>query len=253
MDDTRKGRSYFKLLDALQEPGCPLCGLVVRDGLSYLDSMMYERIMDVPTRMELMDSFGLCSWHTWQLSRLPQISSPDLGYAILASDLLGKFHRLAATVPGRSGRRLKGVFGKKRGGIGSRIKRQSCPACAHVARFESYHMRQLLDQFLDEEVSKRYGASQGICLPHFFMAEGEFSAHPNFNKLRESQAAMAKALRDTLERYIDKHDYRKREKFTPAEAKAGRAAMEFLCGKPGAFSREVPQAPLKSHCQRGAK
>ena len=91
MDQTRKERSYFKFLDALRESGCPICGLIIQDGLGYLDSLMYERITDVPTRRELMDSFGLCNRHTWQLSRTPQISAAEMGFAIVASSLLKKF------------------------------------------------------------------------------------------------------------------------------------------------------------------
>ena len=83
MDPTRKERSYFKLLDALGESGCPICSLIIQDGLSYLDSLMYERITDVPTRRELLDSFGLCNSHTWQLSKVPRISAADLGFAIV--------------------------------------------------------------------------------------------------------------------------------------------------------------------------
>jgi len=253
MEAVRKGRSYFKLLDALGEAGCPVCSLVIRDGLSYLDSMMYERIMDVPTRMELIDSFGLCNWHTWQLSRLPPISSPDLGYAILASDLLGKFHRLAGTGASRRGGSLKGVFGKKTGGIRSRIKRKGCPVCGHVGQFESYHLGQLLDQLAEDEFLNSFRVSQGICLPHFLVAEEHCSDHPNFGVLREIQAAIAKSLRETLQRYIDKHDYRRRENFTPAEAKAGRVAMEFLSGKPGTFDSDVRRGPLKNGRSRFAK
>jgi len=239
VEAVRKGRSYFKLLDALGEAGCPICNLVIQDGLHYLDTMMYERIMDVPTRMELIDSFGLCNWHTWQLSKIPQISAPDLGFAILASDLLRKFGRLAGTGSAGKKRTLKSVFGKKTRRIRSRIKQRSCPVCRHVTQFESYHLKELLQGFREEEFFQTYGTSQGICLPHFLVVEENYFNHPNFDLLQEVQAEKAQLLRDTLQRYIDKHDYRQRQKFTAAEARSGRVAMEFLSGKPGTFSSDI--------------
>lgn len=246
MSAVRKGRSYFKLLDALEDAGCPICSLIIQDGISYLDSMMYERIMDVPTRMELIDSFGLCNWHTWQLPRLPQISAPDLGFAILASDLLRKFDHLTGIRPREQKRTLKSVFAKKSRRIRFRIKQRSCPVCRHVTQFESYHLKELLDSLREEEFFETYGAAQGICLPHFLVAEENYSSHSSFDLLLEVQAKKAKSLRDTLQRYIDKHDYRRRENFTEAESKAGRVAMEFLSGKPGTFSSDVQRDQSKN-------
>ncbi len=245
MEAIRKGRSYFKLLDALGEAGCPICNLVIQDGLHYLDSMMYERIMDVPTRMELIDSFGLCNWHTWQLSKLPQISAPDLGFAILASDLLRKFDRLAGNGSAGRNRTFKSVFAKKTRRIRSRIKQKSCPVCRYVTQFEFYHLKQLLDQLPEEDFFQTYGSSQGICLPHFLVAEEHCSDHPNFDLLLEAQANKAKSLRDKLERFVEKQDYRHPQKVTPDEAKAGRVAMEFLNGKPGTFGSEIQREPSR--------
>lgn len=245
MTQARKGRSYFKLLDALNESGCPICTLFIQDGLGYLDMMMYERIMDVPTRLELIHSFGLCNWHTWQVSKLPEISSPNVGFAILASDLLRKFERLAGAGQDGKKRTLKSVFTKKKRRIRSKIKQGTCPVCRHVSQFESYHLRQLLEQLPEEDFFRSYGASQGICVPHFLMTEEHFSNHPNFHLLLEVQADKAKSLRDKLERFIEKQDYRHPQKVTSDEAKAGRVAMEFLNGKPGTFGSEVQREPSR--------
>jgi hypothetical protein len=89
-----KDRSYFVFLEALEKPGCPICHLVVDDSRGYLDSLMYERVLDVPTRLGLMDSFGFCNWHTWQIPALPPICAPTVGFSIFASDLLRKFDLL---------------------------------------------------------------------------------------------------------------------------------------------------------------
>ncbi len=245
MGQTRKERTYFKFLDALGESGCPICSLIIQDGLGYLESMMYERITDVPTRKKLLDSFGLCNWHTWQLSRLPRISATDMGFAIIASGLLRKFDHLAETKPKGKRGTLMSVFAKKARTIRSRIKHRPCPACHYVARFESYRLKELLDYLPEEEFSQMYGASQGVCLPHFLLTEDGYSDHPNFDILLEAQATKARFLMETLEQFVEKQDHRQQDKLTSAEEKAGRVAMEFLNGKPGMFNNDIPRSPSK--------
>jgi hypothetical protein len=229
----------------LGDSGCPVCTLIIQDGLSYLDSLMYERITDVPTRRELLDSFGLCNLHTWQLSKIPRISAADLGFAILAASLLKKFDYLVETRGEKRGRTLKSVFAKRARAMRSRIKHKPCPACRHVAKFESYRLKELLDYVSAEEFFQKYGASQGICLPHFLLADESYSNHPNFGLLLEIQATKARFLMETLEQFVEKHDHRRRDKITPAEAKAGRVAMEFLSGKRGIFGSDIPLTPSR--------
>jgi hypothetical protein len=245
MSQTGKDRSFFKFLDVLGEPGCPVCSLVVQDSLSYLDSLMYERITDVPTRRELLDSFGFCNSHTWQLSKIPRISAADLGFAIVAAGLLKKFDHLAAIRGGKKRRTLRSVFAKKTRTMRSRIKHKPCPACRHVAQFETYRLKELLDYLPEEEFFQKYRASQGICLPHLFLAEESYSDHPNFGQLLEIQATKARSLMETLEQFVEKHDHCRQDKITPTEARAGRAAMEFLSGKPGMFDNNIPRIPLR--------
>ena len=96
-EQARQDRFYFKLFDRLDQPGCPICGIVIDDSRAYLDSVLYERVTDVPTREGLRESFGLCNPHTWLLREVPASSAPDLGFAIIARDLLNRFHHTAGS------------------------------------------------------------------------------------------------------------------------------------------------------------
>ena len=87
-----KSHSYFVLLEELKQPGCPICSLFIKDSQSYLDALLYENVLDVPTRLNLMESFGFCNRHAWQIPKLPAICSPAAGFAVFASDLLRKFN-----------------------------------------------------------------------------------------------------------------------------------------------------------------
>ena len=232
-------RFYFKLFDRLDGSGCPICGIVIDDSRAYLDSVLYERITDVPTREGLRESFGLCNPHTWLLRDLPASSAPDLGFAIIARDLLIRFRDTAGAPSVAGWRALRGWLGRASSGLRTRLKKTPCPACVVAARSESVHLRQLLDLLGDATFSEKYRNSSGICIPHFLVAEETHPGHPYFADLRELQIRAAQSLHDTLDRFTEKHDHRAREEITPAEARAWIDAMEFLGGKRGVFGSEM--------------
>ena len=239
-----KDRFYFKLFEALDAPGCPICTIVLRDSRAYLDSVFYERITDVPTRMGLRDSFGLCNLHTWLLRDLPGSSAPDLGFAIVAGDLLSRFQRMAAE-PRVAGWRVPwGWLARAGSGLRARLKRTACPACVVAGRSETVHLQQLLDLLGDEAFSEKYCNSTGICIPHFLVAQEAHALHEHLPKLREFQIHAAQSLRATLDRFAEKHDHRTRDKITPAEATAWIEAIELLAGKRGVFDGDVPRRCL---------
>ena len=119
------------------------------------------------------------------------------------------------------------------------IKERACPACEHVKQWEEYHLNELMDALGDEEALSAYNRSKGICLPHLLIMEELYSSHANFSLFFEAQLAKTKALRDTLDEFIRKQDFRFRDQITPEEAKSPKAAMEFLVGKPGVFANEM--------------
>ncbi len=239
-EPVRKDSFYFKLFDRLDAPGCPLCGIVIDDSRAYLDSVLYERVTDVPTRMGLRDSFGLCNPHTWLLRDVPASSAPDLGFAIIAKDLLSRFQRMAGEPPAAQRGALKGWLAGAGSRLRARLKKTRCPACVHAARSESVHLRQLLDLLGETAFSEKYRDDPaGICLPHFLVAEETHACHRHFEQLREVQIRKAQSLHDTLDRFHEKHDHRAKDEITPAEAKAWTDAMEFLGGKRGVFDSEL--------------
>jgi len=135
-----KSRFYFKLLEKLADPTCPICALLLEDSRTYLEALFYEAVLDVPTRMNLMESFGFCSWHARQIPSLPSICAPNVGFAIFASDLLRKFDYLGRAITEERARRSKwkSWFNRKRRRLVALLKERPCPACEHVKQFESY-------------------------------------------------------------------------------------------------------------------
>jgi Family of unknown function (DUF6062) len=230
-----KGHSYFVLLEEFKLPGCPICSLAIKDGQSYLDSLLYESVLDVPVRLKLMDSFGFCNRHAWQIPKLPAICSPAAGFAIFASDLLRKFNLLvgARTQEPRKKSIWRFLFRQGSQKLSLQMKARVCPACNHIAEFEAFHLKDLLDSITEKEFLEAFKASQGICLPHLFLVEAKYSNHPNFPLLLQLQLDKSRSLRERLEEFIRKQDRRFQQEITADEAKAWRVAMEFLVGKPG--------------------
>lgn len=236
-----RSRSYFKLLEALKDSTCPICALLLEDSRTYLDSLFYESVLDVPTRLNLMASFGFCSWHARQVHSLPSICAPNVGFAIFASDLLRKFDYLgrAITEERSRGWKWKSWFGRNRRRLIALLKEKPCPACEHVKQFESYHFNDFIDAIGDKDFFAAYQGSRGICLPHFLILEETYSSHANFALLFEAQLAKGTELRNTLEEFIRKQDFRFSDQITSEESKAWKSALDILTGSPGIFTNEM--------------
>ena len=82
---TEKFVGYYRLLEALDKPGCPICRCLLEDGRRHLDALLYEQVTDVETRRRLRAAWGLCNWHTWML---PTLGGGMTGAAILHEDLV---------------------------------------------------------------------------------------------------------------------------------------------------------------------
>jgi len=70
---------YFDLLDAMRQNTCPLCHLVRKSELRYMDTLFYELVNDVGAREKLRKSYGFCARHA-QLAK--KVGKP-LGIAII--------------------------------------------------------------------------------------------------------------------------------------------------------------------------
>lgn len=77
--------TYFQLLDAFKEPGCPVCTRLEEGALRTLDGLMYEQVNDPGTRDRLVESHGFCNWHAWML---PSVHNSASGVAIIYRHLL---------------------------------------------------------------------------------------------------------------------------------------------------------------------
>jgi hypothetical protein len=245
---TDKHIGFFDLVEACREPGCPVCRLLERDARSDLDAMIYERVNDVETRRALRASWGLCNWHTWLL---PEIHSSASGAAIVYADVLRVC--IDRVRRGDRGRSRVAAF-LDRLGVGrvwarsrSRVAalydaRPACPVCARCSGAESAYLDTLLAFMADPQLAAAYAQSHGLCLPHLLRAiDGGTESHA-LGELCHRTLEKWETLRQDLERFVAKYDYRNNEAFTEAERTSYTRAYEALAGRARLFGNDLHTA-----------
>jgi hypothetical protein len=238
--------AYFQLVDACARPGCPVCRCLRESAVRTLDALLYEQVTDPGTRAELDRSWGFCNWHAW-MSR--EVQNAALGIAIIYLDLLeqtrirlGGAERELRRSPVTTGwRRLFG-WGKTAGFVNARAERARCPLCRPLAGAEGSYVRIVLDHIQDPEFERAYAGSAGLCLPHLTVGLTRYPDHRGLVPLLARTNRKLEVLTREVRGFIDKHDYRKRVTFTPAEATSWTDALGFLVGRPGLFGQEIPRS-----------
>ena len=248
---------FFRLVDACDGPGCPVCRCLVADARQYLGSLLYEQVNDPDTRRRLHASWGFCNWHAWMLR---EVSDPAFGSAIMYEDFLRvaiqRFERKADQLV-RSPRGLLGWLSRlgrqARRSLLAEVYRQRavCPGCHLVAESEADYVRVALQFIDDPQFDRAYRRSQGLCVPHTLQAiqlgAGTTDAQPLVTRTLPKWAE----LRRDLQGFADKHDYRNRRPFTEAESTAYLRAIEVLTGARGLFANDLRAGARAAHGARG--
>lgn len=244
----KKFIGFFRLVDACDRPGCPVCRCLELDARQYLDALLYEQVNDPDTRTRLYASWGFCSWHAWMLRETP---TPAFGSSIIYEDLL----RLAGQRLGRTSlRRVRGpraprarfawlrrLFTRSRPPVLVELyrRRAVCPGCREAADSETRYLRAALEFVDDPEFDRAYERSQGLCVPHAIQALELGAGTPRCDRLIARTLPKWAELRRDLAGFIAKHDHRNRRSFTEAEGTAYLRAFETLVGAPGVFGNDA--------------
>lgn len=243
---TRGGRafSYYDILDACQEPGCPICRLGQRAAKRHLDGVIFDSVNDVQLRETLRQSLGYCHAHAWQLPDAGE--SAPLGIAIIHRDILNSVRQRLADAdfaPDRSARaRLRSLVeainldALPTGTAPDRYLRPTavCPACerrAEVERLAFVALAEALEE-PDEAMLDALRRSDGLCVPHLRRALSTLRTEAAFRSLVDLTRAQLSALIDSLDEYIRKRDHRFREEaISAAEGDSWRRALGRAAGE----------------------
>jgi uncharacterized small protein (DUF1192 family) len=237
--------SFFRLIDACHDAGCPVCRCLAAETRQYLETLLYERVNDPVTRARLYTSWGFCNWHAWMLR---ETSDPAFGSAILCEDLLRVLMRRFERSAGHDATRRPGLLNRLRALLGrARVpgivqahrRRVQCPACSQLDGAEERYLETALRSIQDPQFDRAYRQSQGLCLPHALRALEIGPGGAVVHELLARTLPKWAELRRDLAGFVGKHDYRNREPYTEAEGTAYLRAVEALTGSPGLFPSDM--------------
>jgi hypothetical protein len=235
--------SYFELIDACIEPGCPICRLGQRAAQRHLTSIIYDGVNDVPLRATLRDAYGYCHEHAWLLPESGE--SAPLGIAIIHRDILNTLRTQLD----------KEKFSKERktsfrAAVADALNpdpttdrpettrhlppKAACPACERQWEAEQLafaSMQEALDKN-DQPMQDALGSSDGLCIFHLRQALNAAQSQQAFNSLVHISNNQLSALIDHLDEFIRKNDHRFREeKISSKEKESWRKALQRTSGK----------------------
>jgi hypothetical protein len=232
---------YFELLQACDEPGCPVCRCAVRDSRRYLDALLYEQVTDVDTRRALRASWAFCNWHTWMLL---EIEHPRFGAAIIYEDILGRVLTRTVDADGAMTRHRRwlstwlGLPVASKAGDAHR-RRARCPACVATGEAERRYLDTLARLGHEGDLLAAYSRSDGLCVPHLVAVREQGGDQPGTRALVDRTREKWRKVVEDLGSFVAKHDYRNREPYTEPEAASCERASEILAGARGMFGNDL--------------
>jgi len=242
--------TYFQLLDAFQQPGCPVCTLLEQGALKALDGLMYEQVNDPFTRERLVESHGFCNWHAWML---PSVHNSALGVALIYRHLLqetlehlqaesrevhprGRWQRLWT--------RLTGSREEPLPVLAWRQKKTPCYLCTFARRTEQDYLKTILAFLGEAEFAQAFARSAGLCLPHLYAAMAIGRDHPNLRTLLATHEKRWQDLLWELEEFARKFDYRYKDEVKGRESSSWHRALDAFVGRAGVFGPERGIVPV---------
>lgn len=225
---------YFRLVDACAKPGCPVCRCLREDALRHLRTLIGEHVTDPATRGLIRAARGFCTGHAAMLQDIPDAG---FGAAIISAELLaaeGRRARRLIPPQRRKGPLRRLLRGRARG---VEVK-AACLTCRNVQVSETRYLKEMLGSVGEPEFEQALERADGLCRPHLTLLaeQAESGTERALERLVEWNRAKWGRIHAVLERFIEKHDYRRRAPLTEEEAAAWRLALDMLAGAPAVRS-----------------
>ena len=183
-----KHTTYFNLLDALKEKGCPFCRLADKSVHNYFDAFLFENVTDHEVSKKLMKAKGFCKVHSKKFLEFNDALAAALVYEALIYDMTEA-----------EGLSLKSLSPK-----------ETCPACLVEKESEERNIDTFRDFIIsgDSDIKTAYLASDGICLAHLKDVLLKIKDREALGKIIEKEQKLLQGLRIELLEFIRKNDYR---------------------------------------------
>jgi len=230
--------TYFALLEACAQPGCPICRLEQQAVERYLDHLFYESVNDSNTRAHLRASLGFCREHAELLLETGLGSA--LGMSIIYHDVLGTVlkrlkRKNSTSSEGTILARLLGRVPTELATTLERVKhalspRETCLACQQRDRTARMVLTVLADSIQEKEMLTAFTNSSGLCLPHLRQACEQVQDGAVLAELLKVELEKLGKLHTELAEFIRKNDYRYLKDGFGEEGNAWRRATGLAAG-----------------------
>ncbi|MBN1680928.1 MAG: hypothetical protein JW966_11615 [Anaerolineae bacterium] len=215
----------YRLLEAFEQPACPICRLTLDSVHHYLDSTIYEYVNKPATHEAVRAARGFCPTHAWHIQN--HINASALGVAVLYEGvirhMLNDMGRVGADGGKRQVTRAAAALQPK----------GPCPACTHQAIVEEHLLRNLLEHLEHDTFTGAFSRSAGICLPHLRQAlelPGLIRAKAHLLAIQQD---IWSRLQFDLSEFMRKYDYNSAHETMGVEADSPRRTIEQLSGSSG--------------------
>jgi hypothetical protein len=234
--------SYYDIIEACGQPGCPLCRIVENVGFRFLTASLHGGdVTDPEIRAKYSQSMGFCHRHAWLL---PQTGGgAKLGIAIIYRDFINQVDQALArakyTPPGSlSLTRAQEKLNRRQPATATAALVKSlqpakpCPACAQETELETLALTTLLD-FLpaDKRLLTAFKSAGGLCLPHLRRALELARSESAFTLLVAIAREKLVNLEAELDEFVRKHDYRYQHEKFEAEGDSWARALARMVGE----------------------
>ncbi|MCX7796867.1 MAG: DUF6062 family protein [bacterium] len=203
-----KSNTYYELLDAMKERGCPVCLLLETYTDKYIDNLLYESVNDTNLRGRLIDSGGFCKEHSKKLLRFGY-RGYALGISIIYKDLMDAYYKTLNT---------QGTLSSNR----------KCLICEVLEDVEGRILEELVKNIKERNFYQIYRDSEGLCMFHLSKVLTLSKDREISEIFLELTALKLKELSSQLSEFIRKQDYRFREEPIGIEADSWIRAIEIL-------------------------
>lgn len=231
-------QTYYDLLDAFPKQGCAICALVLNHTHHYIDSILYEAVLDLNIHKAVRARRGLCNQHSWQL---PQFNGVQLGVAILyeaaLDEVLGEMKHISTDSTGQAGLgRWLGNQNRKNAGLADKLDADAtCMVCESVERAEVRFLETLTEHINEEAMQTAYQESEGLCLPHFRKLLGLPHSTERLGLIVSIQKGIWSRLQAELKELIRKSDVQYSHEEKGEEMESWLWAIRQLVGEKGVF------------------
>jgi len=210
---------FFKLIEAMKQPGCPVCARIIEDTRHAMDSFLYESVNDAGLRDQIRNDRGFCHRHSWQLAQF----GDALGSAILFRDVLGTLLSALGDTRGAS------FFRKPPARLGDQV----CLFCRQEEQSHEGVLWHLVAHVDDLELKAAWEGPAVLCIGHLGDLCGLLREDAARRRMIDMHRGKYKALCDEMGLLIQgqSHDHRLEE--IGPEKNSWIRAIEVLVGRSG--------------------